>query len=215
MKAPELDAGLQVGSHQSGVGGQNHLPWPAGHAAFDAAQDTAGHLGCERTLPDHVEPLFNQHSQVLLLRAALSTLSTCSFCFRLSFSCCFLCSSSFLIQSFYKVPWCHSSYMFSMQLLHNHLVLWGWVLPPGLSEKGLGCDPPGANPWPWGSQHFPSMSALPCWGGKVNLAVPATSKESLESSPCLPSGLSTYRRIEHKWAILNSQISPGQLIECI
>jgi len=41
-RSPELDTGLQVGSHQSGVEGQNPLPRPAGHAAFDAAQDMAG-----------------------------------------------------------------------------------------------------------------------------------------------------------------------------
>jgi len=50
LRAPELDAGLQVGSHQSGVEGQNHLPRPAGHTAFDAAQDTIHVLGCKRTL---------------------------------------------------------------------------------------------------------------------------------------------------------------------
>ncbi|NXC65955.1 LBN protein, partial [Anhinga anhinga] len=45
-----LDAALQVGSHQSRVEGQNHLPRPAGHASFDAAQDTLGFLGCKCTL---------------------------------------------------------------------------------------------------------------------------------------------------------------------
>jgi len=45
LGAPELDAGLQVGSHQSRAEGQSHLPQPAGHAAFDAAQDTVGLLG--------------------------------------------------------------------------------------------------------------------------------------------------------------------------
>ena len=34
-----MDAVLQVGSHKSRVEGQNPLPRPAGHAAFDAAQD--------------------------------------------------------------------------------------------------------------------------------------------------------------------------------
>ena len=29
-----------MGSHQSGAEGQNRLPRPAGHAAFEAAQDT-------------------------------------------------------------------------------------------------------------------------------------------------------------------------------
>jgi len=47
LRAPELDAGLQMGSHQSGVEGQNPLPRPAGHAAFDAAQGMVGFLCCE------------------------------------------------------------------------------------------------------------------------------------------------------------------------
>ena len=53
---------------------QNHLPLPAGHSAWDAAQDVVGLLGCERTLVCHAELLVNQHSQVLLSRATLSPL---------------------------------------------------------------------------------------------------------------------------------------------
>ena len=45
LRAPELEAGFQVRSHQSRVEQQNHLPWPAGHASLDAAQDTVGLLG--------------------------------------------------------------------------------------------------------------------------------------------------------------------------
>ena len=41
LGAPELDAGLQVGSHQSSVEGQNPLPRPAGHTPFDTAWDMA------------------------------------------------------------------------------------------------------------------------------------------------------------------------------
>ena len=44
------------GSHQSRVERQNHLPRPAGHASFYAAQDTVVFLGCESTLPAHVQP---------------------------------------------------------------------------------------------------------------------------------------------------------------
>jgi len=44
LRAPELDAGLQVGSYQSGVEGQNHIPHPAGHDSLDAAQDMVGFL---------------------------------------------------------------------------------------------------------------------------------------------------------------------------
>jgi len=74
LRIPELDAGLQVGSHQSRVEEQNHLPQPAGHAAFDAAQDTVSLLGYECMLPD--ELLLNQHSQVLLFKGALNPFST-------------------------------------------------------------------------------------------------------------------------------------------
>ncbi|KAK4827094.1 hypothetical protein QYF61_014196 [Mycteria americana] len=72
LRAPELDAVLQVGSHQSRAEGQNHLPRPAGHAAFDAAQDTVGFLGCECTLLGHIQLFIHQYPQVLLHRAALN-----------------------------------------------------------------------------------------------------------------------------------------------
>ncbi|KAK4816418.1 hypothetical protein QYF61_016854 [Mycteria americana] len=70
LRAPELDAGLQVGSHQSGVEGQNHLPRPAGYISFDAAQDMAGFLGCEHTLLARVQLFTHQYPQVLLCRAS-------------------------------------------------------------------------------------------------------------------------------------------------
>jgi len=59
LGAPELDAVLQVGSHESRVKWQNHLPQPAGHASLAAAQDTVGFLGCKRTLSAHVELLIH------------------------------------------------------------------------------------------------------------------------------------------------------------
>jgi len=69
LRAPELDTGLQVGSHQSTVKGQNPLPRPAGHASLDAAQGTeVGILGCERILSAHVQlfiSLAPLHTQVL------------------------------------------------------------------------------------------------------------------------------------------------------
>jgi len=76
LGTPELDAGFQVGSHKSGVKGQNPLPRPAGHAALDAAQDKGGFLGCKHTLVACAELLIHQYPQVLLLRAALEPLST-------------------------------------------------------------------------------------------------------------------------------------------
>ncbi|KAK4811172.1 hypothetical protein QYF61_019803 [Mycteria americana] len=72
LGTPKLDAVLQVGSQESGVEGENHLPRPAGHASFDAAQDTIGFLGCECTLLAHVQFFIHQYPQVLLLSAALN-----------------------------------------------------------------------------------------------------------------------------------------------
>ncbi|KAK4830062.1 hypothetical protein QYF61_008400 [Mycteria americana] len=76
LRAPELGAVLQVGSHQGRVEGQNHLLQPAGHASFDAAQVTVGFLGCKCTLLAHVQLFIHQYPQVLLLRAALNPLIT-------------------------------------------------------------------------------------------------------------------------------------------
>jgi len=45
LGAPELDAGLQVGSQDSGAEGQNPIPQPAGHTYLGAAQDMVGFLG--------------------------------------------------------------------------------------------------------------------------------------------------------------------------
>jgi len=75
LRAPEMDSGLQVGSHQSRVEGQNHLPQPAGHTSLDAALDAVGPLGCQHTLPGHLELLVKQHPQVFLLKAALNPFS--------------------------------------------------------------------------------------------------------------------------------------------
>ncbi|KAK4820817.1 hypothetical protein QYF61_007211 [Mycteria americana] len=71
LRAPELDAVLQVRPHQSKVERQNHLPRPAGHASVDAAQDSVGLLGCERTLLAHVQLFVHQYPQGLFRRAAL------------------------------------------------------------------------------------------------------------------------------------------------
>ena len=76
LQTTELDAGLQVRSHQSRVQGQNHLPQTAGHNSCDATQDTAGLLHCECTLLGHIELLINRHPQGLLLGAAFNPFST-------------------------------------------------------------------------------------------------------------------------------------------
>lgn len=55
LVAPELNTELCSGSHESGVGGDNHLSCPAGHTAFDAAQNTNGFRICKHALPAHVQ----------------------------------------------------------------------------------------------------------------------------------------------------------------
>ncbi|KAK4830718.1 hypothetical protein QYF61_013168 [Mycteria americana] len=72
LGAPELDAVLQVRSHQSRVEEKNHLPQPADHVSFYAAQDTVGFLGCKCILPAHVQFFIHQYPQVLLCRAGLN-----------------------------------------------------------------------------------------------------------------------------------------------
>jgi len=72
LRAPELDAGLPLGSHQRGAEGQNPLPRPAGHTAGDAAQGSVGLLGCECTWLGHAQLFIHQYPQVLLGRAALN-----------------------------------------------------------------------------------------------------------------------------------------------
>jgi len=72
LRGPELDAELQVRSHQSRAEGQNHLTRPAGHSSFDAAQDKVGFPGCECALSAHIQLFFHQYPQVLLGRATLS-----------------------------------------------------------------------------------------------------------------------------------------------
>jgi len=77
LRAPELDAGIHSWMQDSRWGvtraeGHNHLPPPAGHVSFGAAQDVVGFLGCKHTLLGHVALLVNQHPQVLLARAALN-----------------------------------------------------------------------------------------------------------------------------------------------
>lgn len=45
LGAPELDAALQVGSHQGGAEGENPLPWPAAHMQPRKADESFELLG--------------------------------------------------------------------------------------------------------------------------------------------------------------------------
>jgi len=72
LRTPHLDAVLQVRPHQHRAKGQGHIPQPAGHASFDAAQDMAGFLSREGTLLVHVQLPIHQDSQVLFSKAVLN-----------------------------------------------------------------------------------------------------------------------------------------------
>ena len=52
--------------------GDNRFPHPADYTAFDIVRGTNNLLGCKHTLLPLTDFLINQHSQVLLLRAALN-----------------------------------------------------------------------------------------------------------------------------------------------
>ena len=71
LGAPGLDAVLQRGPQKSQIEGDDHLPLPAGHPLFNAAQNTIGLLGLKHTLLAHFQLLVHQDPQVLLCRAAL------------------------------------------------------------------------------------------------------------------------------------------------
>ena len=72
LRVPHLAAVAQVRPHQHRVEEQDHLPHPAGHASFDAVQDTVGFLSREGTLLAHVHLSIHQYPQVLSFRATLS-----------------------------------------------------------------------------------------------------------------------------------------------
>ena len=55
--------------------GEDHLPWPAGHAPPNAPQDPTGLLGHQGTLLAHGQLAVHQNSQVLLHRAAFQQVS--------------------------------------------------------------------------------------------------------------------------------------------
>jgi len=58
--------------HQSRVEPHNHLPQPAGHASFVAAQDIVGLPGYESALLAHLWLFIHQYPQVLFGRVALN-----------------------------------------------------------------------------------------------------------------------------------------------
>ncbi|KAJ7407639.1 hypothetical protein WISP_125504 [Willisornis vidua] len=69
-RTPNLDTALQMGSLDARAKGQNPLPQPAGHSAFDESQDADDILDYEHALPSHVQLFI--HSQILLCRDGLN-----------------------------------------------------------------------------------------------------------------------------------------------
>lgn len=79
LKIPQLDAELQVGSHEGRVEVENHLLCPSNHT-LDAAQDTVGFPGCKSTLlapvfhlPVSPTPSLQGCSKAILLSACFDT----------------------------------------------------------------------------------------------------------------------------------------------
>ncbi|KAK4817645.1 hypothetical protein QYF61_023235 [Mycteria americana] len=71
---PKLNTAFEVRPHQCRVQGDHHFPSPAGHAIFDTSQDAIGFLGHLGTLLAHIQPVVNQHPQVLFCLAAFQPL---------------------------------------------------------------------------------------------------------------------------------------------
>jgi len=61
LEATDLDAGLQMGPHESRAEGDNSLPSPCCHPSFNAAHNTVGLLGCKHTLLAYVQFFIHQN----------------------------------------------------------------------------------------------------------------------------------------------------------
>ena len=60
LRAPDLDAVLQMSPHKGRVKEDGHFPHCADHLSFDAAYDIVGLPGCKCTLLSHVKFFTNQ-----------------------------------------------------------------------------------------------------------------------------------------------------------
>ncbi|KAK4821380.1 hypothetical protein QYF61_018918 [Mycteria americana] len=82
LRCPSLDTlqhlnvslGVRGPTLNTAFEGDNHFPTPAGHAIFDTSQDAIGFFGHLGTLPAHIQPAVNQHSQVLFHQTAFQPL---------------------------------------------------------------------------------------------------------------------------------------------
>lgn len=64
LGSPALDTALQAWPRQSRAVGKEHLPWPAGNALPNTAQDAAGLVCFKGTLLARGQFVVHQHSQV-------------------------------------------------------------------------------------------------------------------------------------------------------
>jgi len=76
VKGKKINTVLEVRSHQSWVGRDNHFPNPAGHTISDASQDDIGLLGHLCTLLVLVQLAAILHPQVLFCWSSFQTLFT-------------------------------------------------------------------------------------------------------------------------------------------
>ncbi|KAK4813572.1 hypothetical protein QYF61_010497 [Mycteria americana] len=74
VRGPTLNTVFEVRPHQCRVQGHDHFPSPAGHTISDTSQDAIGLLGHLGTLPAHIQPAIDQHSQVLFCWAVFQPL---------------------------------------------------------------------------------------------------------------------------------------------
>ncbi|KAK4816851.1 hypothetical protein QYF61_023973 [Mycteria americana] len=74
VRGPKLNTAFEVRPHQCRVQGHDHFPSPAGHTIPDTSQDAIGLLGHLGTLLAHIQLAVNQHSHILLCRAAFQPL---------------------------------------------------------------------------------------------------------------------------------------------
>lgn len=73
-----------MGPHEDRAEGNNLLPLPAGHAAFDVTQDTGGLLDCKNTSVTHSCPIFHRPVSHFFFVGLLSVTVECTLVYILS-----------------------------------------------------------------------------------------------------------------------------------
>ena len=101
---PRTGHKLQVRPDQGRVEGEDHLPWPAGHAPFNTPKDAIGLLCHQGTLLAHGESVAHQDPQVPLCRVPLQhIIPNLYWCMRYSFP---RCKTTLTFVKSYLVPLC-------------------------------------------------------------------------------------------------------------